>query len=285
MLDRAAALVSGDSSWVPPVARPASTVVLLTDSAEGMSTYLMRRAPSMSFAAGMHVFPGGRVDGNDFSTEVPFVTDGLQAERMTADADLARGIVVGAVREVFEETGVLLAVDAQGNHPDVDDDWDRDRTRLSESTAHFADVLRRRELVIDPRYLPLWSHWITPEVEEHRYDVRFFVARVPAGQVVRDVSGEADMVLWMKPHEAVRGYDEGAIPMLPPTVQVLRDLAAIPDVPSALATAWERPVVPLLPRPRLADGGLQWEVVDARNDTVMWTMEGPPPDSEVRGVT
>ena len=283
MLERAAALAAGDGSWIPPIARPASTVVLLSDSPTGMVTYLMRRAPSMAFAAGMHVFPGGRIDEADGQPGISILAERIAADRMTADPDLARGIVVGAVREVFEETGVLLAVDEHGKLPVVDAAWDEDRRAVSAEAANFGEVLRRRGLKIDPDVLPLWSHWITPEVEERRYDVRFFVARVPEGQPVLDVSGEADKVVWMMPREAVAGYDEGVIPMLPPTVRTLMDLADIPDVASVLAHAGLRPVLPLLPRPRLADGEMVWEVIDARDSSVMWTMDGPPPDSEVRG--
>ena len=284
MLDRAVALASGDGTWTPPIARPASTVVLMKDTPEGLSTYLMRRVLSMAFAAGMHVFPGGRIDDADIAADVEFTGDPLDAERMSADPDLARGTVVGALREVFEETGVLLAVDAQGRHPLVDGDWERDREAVNQSSAAFGEVLRRRGLVIDPRVMPLWSHWITPEVEERRYDVRFFVARVPPEQDVHDVSGEADHVVWVRPPVAVAEYHEDRMTMLPPTVSTLTDLSAFDSVAQVLAAAEQRQVRPYMPRPRMGIDELIWEVVDARDGTVLWDMGGPPPDSEVRGV-
>ena len=283
MLKRATALASQDGSWVPPEARPASTVVLLTDSPGGLSSYLMRRVPSMAFAAGMHVFPGGRVDDVDVAAQVEFTASPIDGHRMSAPSDLARGIVVGAVREVFEETGVLLAVDEAGRTPVVDDAWDVDRDAVNSSSAEFPKVLARRGLAIDPDMLPLWSHWITPEVEERRYDVRFFVAAVPQGQPVRDVSGEADRVLWVSPTDALRGYETNEIPMLPPTVATLRELEDYRTVDDVLAAAAARSIAPFLPRARFAEGELVWEVVDARTGEVMWSMDGPPPDSEVRG--
>ena len=283
MTRRAVALAAGDGSWIPPVPRPASTVVLLRDAPERPITYLMRRAPSMAFAAGMHVFPGGRVDDADLAARIEFTGAPIQPDRMTADPDLARGIVVGAVREVFEETGVLLPVDSSGRLPSVDTSWESDRAAVNDSSAQFPEVLARRGLALDPDLLPLWSHWITPEVEERRYDVRFFVARVPEGQLVRDVSGEADRCIWVDPAHALSEYAEGRMAMLPPTVSTLSDLVSLPDTTDLAGRAGGRKVRPLLPRTRMVDGEVVWEVVDARDGSVVWAMDGPPAGSESRG--
>ncbi len=284
MTRRARALAVGDSSWIPPIPRPASTVVLLQSDGTAVSTYLMRRAPSMAFAAGMFVFPGGRIDDADIEARIPFVGEPILPERFTADADLARGIVVGAVREVFEETGVLLAVDEAGRTPVVDDAWDADRDAVNSSSAKFPDVLARRGLAIDPDLLPLWSHWITPEVEERRYDVRFFVAAVPEGQPVRDVSGEADHCVWVNPAQALADYGEGRMAMLPPTVSTLTDLVDLSDLSDLAARARARTVLPLMPRTRMNGEEMVWEVVNARDGSVVWPMSGPPAGSESRGV-
>lgn len=281
---RAAALAAGDGSWIPPVARPASTVVLLRDSSQRPVTYLMRRASSMAFAAGMHVFPGGRIDDADVTAGIEFVGEPIDAVRMSADADLARGIIVGAVREVFEETGVLLAVDDSGRLPVVDRRWEDDRMAVNASSEQLSAVMTRRGLAIDPTLLPLWTHWITPEVEERRYDVRFFVARVPEGQEARDVSGEADRCIWVDPAHALREYHEGRMAMLPPTVATLADLAELPDSSDLAVRARDRMIRPLLPRTRLVEGEVVWEVIDARTDEVVWSLEGPPAGSEARGV-
>ena len=284
MTRRARALALGDSSWIPPIPRPASTVVLLQSDGTAVSTYLMRRAPSMAFAAGMFVFPGGRIDDADIEARIPFVGEPILPERFTADADLARGIVVGAVREVFEETGVLLAVDEAGRTPVVDDAWDADRDAVNSSSAEFPEVLARRGLAIDPDLLPLWSHWITPEVEERRYDVRFFVAAVPEGQPVRDVSGEADHCVWVNPAQALADYGEGRMAMLPPTVSTLTDLVDLSDLSDLAARARARTVLPLMPRTRMNGEEMVWEVVNARDGSVVWPMSGPPAGSESRGV-
>lgn len=278
---RAHALLAGE--WQVPPARDASTVVLLRD-ASVLETFLMRRAATMAFAAGMYVFPGGRIDDVDCDIDVRWTGTLPEADRMTATEGAARGLIVGAVREVFEETGVLLAVDDAGRVPAEDDHWEADRSLVAESSEALADVLARRGLRLDPALLPLWTHWITPEIESKRYDVRFFVAAVPPGQRVRDVSGEADLVRWISPPEALTDYARGQLPMLPPTVATLADLAPMPDVGSVLAAAAEREVRPLMPRPRLAeDGTVAWDVIDVRDGAVVISLPSEPAGSEVAG--
>ena len=283
---RARALLAGE--WEPPPVRDASTVVLLRDAsgleATGLETYLMRRAATMAFAAGMYVFPGGRIDEADCDIDLTWAGEPLDAGRMTAGQRQARGLIVGAVREVFEETGVLLAVDDSGRFPTEDAAWEEDRTAVAESSPALAEVLGRRGLHIDPGALPLWTHWVTPEVESKRYDVRFFVAAVPPGQHARDVSGEADQVLWTSPGAALGDYSRGHLPMLPPTVATLADLAALPDVATVLASASAREVRPLMPRPRLEDdGAIAWDVIDVRDGSVVVRLPAEPAGSEVAG--
>jgi len=279
--ERARALLAGE--WQPPPVRDASTVVLLRDAA-GLETYLMRRATTMAFAAGMYVFPGGRIDNSDSEIDLAWVGDPLDHRRMTASESQARGLIVGAVREVFEETGVLLAVDDAGRPPVEDDAWEDDRAAVAESSPALAQVLARRGLRVDPGLLPLWTHWVTPEVESKRYDVRFFVAAVPPGQHARDVSGEADQVVWTPPSAALSDYARGQLPMLPPTVATLADLVPLPDVAAVLASAADRDVRPLMPRPRLEDdGAIAWDVIDVRDGSVVVRLPAEPAGSEVAG--
>ena len=279
--ERAHALLRGD--WQPPPLRDATTVVLLRD-ADGLETYLMRRASTMAFAAGMHVFPGGRIDESDITAEVSWVGPDIEAARMTASPELARGLIVCAVREIFEETGVLLAVDAEGMPPVEDADWERDRAAVHASSAALPAVLARRGLSLDPSLLPLWSHWVTPEVEAKRYDVRFFVAAVPRGQLARDVSGEADHVRWVSPADALTAYGRGELSMLPPTAATIADLLPLPDVVSVLTAAASRDVCPLMPRPRLLDDdAIAWDVIDVRDGRVVVALPGEPAGSEEHG--
>jgi len=185
------------------------------------------------------------------------------AERLGCDDALAHALVCAAVRETFEESGVLLA----GPTPDsvVDDtageDWESDRQALVDRSLAFTDFLDRRELVLRADLLAPWAHWITPEFEPRRYDTRFFVARLPAGQRTRDVSGEADAVRWMRPADATAAVDDGVIRMLPPTYVTLTQLAEYATPPEALAAAADRQIRAIQPGVHV-EGDQAWLVVD-----------------------
>src|SRR3712207_1025421 len=185
----------------PAPTRDAATVVLLRDAPEfGVEVYLLRRVTSMSFAAGMHVFPGGSVDPRDADAEIAWAgpTAAEWSDRLGADEPLARALVCAAVRETFEESGVLLAGPSSDEVlADVSgEDWEADRQALLDRSLAFSAMLQRRGLVLRADLFRPWNHWITPEVEPKRFDTRFFVAALPQGQTPRDVGGEADEVHW-----------------------------------------------------------------------------------------
>lgn len=234
-------------------ARDSATVVLLRDGVGGLETYLLRRAASMAFAAGMHAFPGGAVDPRD--ADLPaWCWAGPPAEAwapaLSAPPPLARALVCAAVRETFEETGVLLAGVSGGDLvADVSDDsWEADRLALLDRSESLAGMLARRHLVLRADCLRLWAHWITPEVEPRRYDTRFFLAALPAGQRTRDVGGEADAVTWLRPQQALDAAAEGSVGMLPPTACTLAEIGAYSTSAAVLAAAAAKEVRPVLPR-------------------------------------
>jgi len=256
----------GDGVATP---RGAATVVLLRDGVDGVEAYLLRRVMSMAFAAGMYVFPGGTVDPRDID-ELPAwagPSDAAWAAVLRADAGLARALVCAAVRETFEESGVLLAgpsADAVVSDT-TGEDWEADRLALLDRSLAFAHLLTRRELVVRTDLLRAWSHWVTPEFEPRRYDTRFFVAALPPGQRTRDVGGEADRVGWVPARRAVEQYRTGEMAMLPPTAVTVREIAGYDSVADVLAA--ERVLEPIMPRPVLADGELAL-VVDAGDRVV-----------------
>ena len=235
--------------------------MLLRDGATGVEAYLLRRVASMAFAAGMHVFPGGAVDPRDGDADVPWAgpPPASWAPRLSAPPSLVAALACAAVRETFEEAGVLLA----GPHAGavVDDttgpDWEDDRAALVSHDRAFSDLLRRRGLVLRADLLAPWTHWITPEFEERRYDTRFFVAALPAGQRTRDVGGEADATAWVRPAEAVARAERGELAMMPPTVTTLRDVAAYRSVADVLAAAAARSIAPILPKPVDDEGSVR----------------------------
>jgi hypothetical protein len=128
------------------------------------------------------------------------------------------------------------------------DDWEAERLALLDRSLSFAELLRRRDLVLRADLLRAWAHWLTPEVEPKRFDTRFFVAALPDGQRTRDVGGEADRVAWLRPDEALAGAERGEMLLMPPTLAALTDIATHPTVDAILAAADDRDVVRILPK-------------------------------------
>lgn len=231
---------------VPAQPRHAATVVLLRDAPGGPEAYLLRRVKGMAFAGGMHVFPGGSVDPADETAHTrwagPPVSD--WATWFRADEPLARALVCAAVRETFEECGVLLAGPSGDELLDdvSSDEWEAEREALEAREQSLSELLERRGLVLRSDLLRPFAHWITPEVEPKRFDTRFFLAELPAGQVARHVGGEADERRWVRVKDAL----DSGLTLMPPTHTALQDLAPFDDVRSALDA--ERQVTLVAPK-------------------------------------
>jgi len=244
---------------VPAQPRHAATVVLLRDGELGVQAYLLRRVPAMAFAAGMTVFPGGSVDPRDLGADIAIAGPPDPAQwggLLAADEDLARALVCAAVRETFEESGVLLAGPVSGAPLQVSGPpWEAARVALERGQQSLAGLLGEHDLRLRTDLLRPWAHWITPEAEPKRFDTRFFVALLPPGQAPRDVGGEADRAGWFRPVDALAALQRGELPMLPPTSFTLAEIAAVLDAAGAdasaaavLAAAAERDIAPVLPR-------------------------------------
>jgi 8-oxo-dGTP pyrophosphatase MutT (NUDIX family) len=245
--------------------RQAATVLLLRDGVPGLEVYLQRRTRGMPFAGGMTAYPGGGVDPRDGDVDVAW--DGpapeLWAAAFGCDERTARELVCAAVRETFEEAGVLLAGDEHGGVvPDVSgEDWEAQRQALLSRELSLAELLAGRGLAVRSDLLRPFAHWITPPAEPRRYDTKFFAAALPVGQEARHVSGEADEVSWLTPAAALAELHAGTRPMLPPTIHTLGQLQAFPDVAAALAGSPPEPLHPISPTfAETADG--RWAVLD-----------------------
>ncbi|RLV57476.1 NUDIX hydrolase [Aeromicrobium phragmitis] len=244
------------SNPVPP--RDAATIAVVRDGAQGIEAFLMRRQASMAFAAGMYVFPGGGVHESD-REPVDWIGPSAAefAARLGCDADLAHALVVAAVRETFEETGVLLA----GPGPDTvyGDTTGADmlaaRDDLEAGRVSFAHFLEAHGLVLRADLIGVWAHWITPAFEPRRYDTRFFVAALPEGQAVGQISTEADRSLWAPLCAVLERVDAGDAAMMPPTAVTCRELAQH-TAETVLAAAALRVVTPIEPRIVEVDGEL-----------------------------
>lgn len=220
-----------DGTKTPAEARSASTVVLLREGdgrPGGLESYLLRRHVGMEFAAGMSVFPGGGVDERDCDLDATLWAGPSPEEwaaRMDCSPEVAKELVCAAVRETFEESGVLLAGSRSSVVADTTgEDWERDRAALEAHEMAFSDFLTNRGLVLRTDLLSVLGGWLTPVFEPKRYLTWFFVAALPKGQITRDVSTESDAVAWLSIREALRLADAHEMMLLPPTYATLCEL-------------------------------------------------------------
>lgn len=243
------------------VAVPAATVVVVRDGERGLEAYLQRRPRTMGFAGGLWVFPGGRVEEGDRDAAIDEHWTGpppsAWARRLDLEVADARGLVVAACREAFEEAGLLLA----GRAADPNGPATADprapvaadpravavaRRELLGGERSFAAVLPYLGVRLDTSRLRYWAWWVTPEGEPRRYDTRFFVAELPHQTTVSAQGlAEVEREQWLPPRQAAA---DQSMPMLPPTRYTLRDLAGFDTVRDVLSAAESRPAGRILPR-------------------------------------
>ncbi len=231
----------GDPSAPPAPARDAATVVLLRPCAAGpFEVLLLRRTGRAGFLANALVFPGGRVDAADAEPEVidrldltadPRALEPARLGEAPERADAARALWVAALRETFEESGVLLGMSRTVDAAALD----AARDALNRGEVTFAQALERLSARVDPTRLRYVARWITPVVEPKRFDTRFFMARVEADQTARPDERETTQSLWVTPARAVADADAGEAPLAPPTYRVLLTLARCDTIGAALA--------------------------------------------------
>ena len=255
-----------DGGREPVEPRNAATVILLRPSDHGPEIYYLRRQVSMEFAGGMCVYPGGGVDPRDFDSDVAWdgPTPADWAARLGCDEEMARALVCAAVRETFEESGVLLA--GPHEHEVVADttgaDWEADRAALESRELAMTDFLTRRGLVLRTDLLGAWGAWLTPVFEPKRYRTWFFVAVLPEGQRTRDVSTESSEVTWLPAGDAVAMAERGEMLMLPPTYLTSLEVSGYASAAEVVEAAHGRTVEMHTP---------DIERVDDR-----WTLSMPP---------
>jgi 8-oxo-dGTP pyrophosphatase MutT (NUDIX family) len=227
---------------------------------------MLRRTAAMKFAPGAYVFPGGSVDPADYGAEVGWQGPSAAefGARLGASAEVARALVCAAVRETFEESGLLLAGAPDGGPLAVPSgpSWEADRMAMCAGTLTLAELLSGRGLVLRADLLIPWARWITPEGEPRRFDARFFAAALPDGQQAVGHEAEADHVAWLDPAAAIRSAKAGEISLLPPTVTTLNDFASASAAGAGLAgiLGERRAIEPIQPRLVLEDG-TAWLVI------------------------
>jgi len=219
--------------------RDASTVVLLRDGVAGVEAWLLTRVRQMAFAAGMTVFPGGRVEASDGDVPWAGTPAGSFADRLGCSDEAARALVGAAVRETFEETGVLLSTPSA--------DLRAARSDVEAGLVGFAELLRAHGLAVVASGVRPWARWITPDGEPRRYDTRFFVAALPPGATAEDLTSESSAAGWVGIRDAIVQYERGDRLMFPPTIATLRAIDGLPAMADVLDAAAARSIEAVRP--------------------------------------
>jgi 8-oxo-dGTP pyrophosphatase MutT (NUDIX family) len=247
-----------DPTTVP--IKPAATVMMVRDGdpgeSEGLEVFMLRRTGRASFAAGMYVFPGGRVDDVDHADEIAPFCKGLTDAEASAQLSIESGGLaywVASIRECFEEAGVLLAERSDGAPLDVDEG---ERHQVHDGTLSMVELSQRHGLVLDLSTTHYVDHWITPIGENRRFDTRFFVTLAPPDQEGLHDDKETVESLWVRPTDALEMHARGELMMLPPTVYNLKFLAEHATAAEAIAAGDARRDIPcILPKMRTDDAG------------------------------
>jgi 8-oxo-dGTP pyrophosphatase MutT (NUDIX family) len=257
--------------------RLAATVILVRPPFE---IYLTRRSARSAFAPDAFVFPGGTVDVADFSTAVQARTLGLEPERLAAQFRAAippelpsdepslehtarPALFVAALRELFEEAGILPASDADGLAIDVAELAAAEREAVRSGTTSFADLLSSRDWFADARALTLFSHWITPRSEPRRYNTFFFIAAAPPDQAALADASETHDGIWIAPAAALEQNRAANLHLVYPTIKHLERLRDFDRIDTALTFARTKPILTIVPNDAGDDFAIPPELEDA----------------------
>jgi 8-oxo-dGTP pyrophosphatase MutT (NUDIX family) len=244
------------------VPSPAATLVLLRDRPRaGVEVLLMQRHRQSKFAAGDFVFPGGKLEADDNPEDAAAWCAGLDekeaARRLALEHDprAALGYWIGAIRETFEEVGVLLARDADGAVVRAADPrFAAHRRAVQADNRAFWAMVRAERLTLATDRLVYFAHWVTPEDQPLRFDTRFFAAPMPAGQEAVSDEHEAIDLRWLTPAEVTAARGRGEISLRAPTVKNLALFDGAASVEDALGRLAGREVVTIRPRAVVVDG-------------------------------
>ncbi len=250
--------------------RDAATVMLVRDAAggDGIEVFMLRRNLQSDFVGGAYVFPGGAVDDHDRHDELDEVCQGRSDADASRRLGLERGGLafwVAAIRECFEEAGVLLAYDAGGapvrfDDPAVDERFRLHREALDRGERRLVEICEAEGLRLAVDRMYYFSHWITPEGAPRRYDTRFFVARAPEAQAPLHDDREVIAHLWISPAEALARYEAGELELIFPTMRSLVSLSRFATTDELMAAAAATDEVPAI-LPRIVEEGGGYRIV------------------------
>lgn len=245
------------------IPKNAATVILLRDQEpDGFDAFLLKRHEKSSFMGGNYVYPGGRVDRNDGSVETRSLSKGMTLEEaikifggvFSPEESFAHWIA--AIRELFEEAGVLLAYDHKGDLLQIRNREEREkflhyRELLQKDEISFSEMAQKENLLFALDQLHYYAHWVTPEAQPKRFDTRFFLARCPSGQEASPDQKETTAGIWIAPRKALEENRKRDVILSPPTLKTLEDLSRFKtreDIFHSLKKEDIRPVLPILTR-------------------------------------
>jgi 8-oxo-dGTP pyrophosphatase MutT (NUDIX family) len=232
--------------------RAAATVITIRDQPNGYEILMLRRNSRGEFVGGAYVFPGGAVDVADGNTDSHVY--GLSDVDASRRLNLERGglaFYVACLRELFEEAGLLIACDAEGDAMRVSDADDLERLAahrraVNANELDFLSIMKSEGLLLDLRGLEYLAHWITPIGLPRRYDTRFFVALAPSGQFATHDAGETVADKWLRPQEALEAHARGEFDMMFPTIRTLESIAHFENANDVLAYARSLGTIPCI---------------------------------------
>ena len=241
--------------------KDAATVILIRPSNSGdWEIFLARRHQKQTFMAGAYVFPGGQLEETDNDPQLENyikTADVFDPCRLLQDSSLpgekALGFFIAAIRETFEEAGILLGGKTTGNFVSFHDEkvlkrFNDYRRKLNSSQITLAEIARKENIFLFPDTLIPYSHWITPDFEKKRFNTRFFLAKLPPGQTPLADAMELTESLWVTPQEALKMHIEQKIILMPPTLKTIEELFVFRNIDELFSAAKTKIIYPILPQ-------------------------------------
>ncbi len=238
------------STASPPI-QDAATVLVYRERSE-VELFMVKRHSKSAFMANAMVFPGGRLEEQDIDptwAERCSMTPAAASQRLDhPDSNKALGLYIAAIRETFEESGILLAsLDGQLISPETDRGEDlmvAGRARLNAEEVGFLHLAREFDLTLELGAMSYFSRWVTPAIEKRRYDARFFVAHAPEAQVPLHDQKETTASEWLSPRDALERYASGTIQLAPPTLRILMEIERDPTIVTRPSGTVKRAIAP-----------------------------------------
>jgi len=240
----------------PVVPRPAATISIVRDVADGFEVLMMQRSMAADFMPGAYVFPGGGIESEDSDPELYALCSGLDdaaASQILGVTQDGLAFWVGAIRECFEEAGLLLCYDRSGDlvsldRPELEERFISHRAALNSGELSFVEFCRREELRLAVDRLTYFSHWITPLAAPKRYDTRFFATIAPERQHPLHDAKELVDTVWVRPGDALERERAGTLSLRKPTISTLSTFHESCDCASLMTSLRARKNIrPILP--------------------------------------